>query len=120
MLLLENHLIPVFGSKYDVDESEVQAFVLQKIEHGLSQKTVKDILIVLKMVLKFGVKKQMAELSATRYSVSYGKNQTEYGSIEPYPSEKDDAIHTGTFYLSEFRRVHLPMYRYAYRRGLRT
>jgi integrase len=56
MLLLENHLIPVFGSKYDVDETEVQAFVLQKLEQGLSQKTVKDILIVLKMVLKFGVK----------------------------------------------------------------
>ena len=56
MLLLENHLIPAFGSKCDVDESEVQAFVLQKIEHGLSQKTVKDILIVLKMVIKFGAK----------------------------------------------------------------
>jgi integrase len=56
MLLLENHLIPVFGSKYDIDETEVQAFVLQKLEHGLSQKTVKDILIVLKMILKFGAK----------------------------------------------------------------
>ncbi len=56
MLLLENHLIPAFGSKYDIDESEVQDFVLQKLEQGLSQKTVKDILIVLKMVLKFGAK----------------------------------------------------------------
>ncbi len=56
MLLLENHLIPVFGSKYDVDETEVQAFVLQKLDQGLSQKTVKDILIVLKMVIKFGAK----------------------------------------------------------------
>jgi integrase len=56
MLLLENHLIPAFGSKYDVDETEVQNFVLQKLEQGLSQKTVKDILIVLKMVLKFGAK----------------------------------------------------------------
>ena len=49
MLLLENHLIPAFGSKYDIDESEVQDFVLQKLEQGLSQKTVKDILIVLKI-----------------------------------------------------------------------
>jgi integrase len=56
MLLLENHLIPVFGSKCDINEQEVQTFVFQKLEQGLSQKTVKDILIVLKMVLKFGVK----------------------------------------------------------------
>ncbi len=56
MLLLENHLIPVFGNKCDVDETEVQAFVFQKLEQGLSQKTIKDILIVLKMVLKFGAK----------------------------------------------------------------
>lgn len=56
MLLLENHVIPVFGSKYDIGEHEVQSFVFQKLEQGLSQKTIKDILIVLKMVLKFGVK----------------------------------------------------------------
>src|SRR6185437_10406547 len=61
MLLLENHLIPVFGTKYDIDETEVQAFVHQKLEQGLSQKTIKDILIVLKMVLKFGVKNKWLE-----------------------------------------------------------
>lgn len=56
MLLLENHLLPVFGQKYEIDEAEVQAFVHQKLEQGLSQKTIKDILIVLKMVLKYGAK----------------------------------------------------------------
>ena len=39
-------------------EQSVQAFVLHKIESGLSTKSVKDILIVLKMVMKFGVKKE--------------------------------------------------------------
>ena len=56
MLLLENHLLPTFGNKYEVDETEVQAFVFKKLEQGLSQKTIKDILIVLKMILKFGAK----------------------------------------------------------------
>ncbi len=61
MLLIENHLLPVFGSKCSVEEPEVQAFVFQKLKEGLSQKSVKDILIVLKMVLKFGVKHKWLE-----------------------------------------------------------
>ncbi len=56
MLLAENHLLPVFGHKYNIEEAEVQAFVFQKLEQGLRQKTIKDILIVLKMALKFGAK----------------------------------------------------------------
>ncbi len=55
-LLLENHLLPVFGSNTQVLEDEVQAFVFKKLESGLSKKTIKDMLIVLKMVLKFGAK----------------------------------------------------------------
>jgi len=55
-LLIENHLFPYFSDKYTIEEDEVQKFVLQKLESGLSQKTVKDILIVLKMILKFGAK----------------------------------------------------------------
>ncbi|WP_312076422.1 tyrosine-type recombinase/integrase [Chryseobacterium sp.] len=56
VLLVENHLLPYFGENYDVQEMDVQNFVLEKLENGLSQKTVKDILIVLKMILKFGAK----------------------------------------------------------------
>lgn len=55
-LLVENHLLPTFGKLYKVEEEQVQQFVLQKLAQGLSQKTVKDILIVLKMILKFGAK----------------------------------------------------------------
>lgn len=58
VLLIENHLLPVFGDKYEVKEADVQSFVLQKLTLGLSQKTTKDILIVLKMILKFGAKNQ--------------------------------------------------------------
>lgn len=55
-LLIENHLIPIFGDKHEIEEADVQSFVLLKLEAGLSQKTIKDILIVLKMILKFGAK----------------------------------------------------------------
>lgn len=56
VLLIENHLMPNFGDKVEVHENEVQKFVLQKLDLGLSQKTIKDILIVFKMILKFGSK----------------------------------------------------------------
>jgi len=60
-LLIENHLLPVFGNRNNIEEADVQSFVLQKIESGLSQKTIKDILIVLKMILKFGAKNKWLE-----------------------------------------------------------
>jgi len=55
-LLIENHLLPNFGNKIAIEEADVQSFVFQKLATGLSHKTIKDILIVLKMVLKFGAK----------------------------------------------------------------
>ena len=58
VLILENHVLPEFGDNDSLHEHEVQAFVLKKIERGLSVKSVKDILIVLKMVMKFGVKNE--------------------------------------------------------------
>lgn len=55
-LLINNHLLPVFGNMTEINEADVQEFVFTKLDGGLSQKSVKDILIVLKMILKFGVK----------------------------------------------------------------
>ena len=55
-LLVTNHLIPAFAGVDDVTEEMVQNFVFTKLEQGLGQKSVKDILIVLKMILKFAVK----------------------------------------------------------------
>lgn len=56
-LIVETHLQPVFGNLTAVTEKDVQDFVLQKLNGGLSQKTIKDMLIVLRMILKFGAKK---------------------------------------------------------------
>ena len=58
VLILENHVLPYFGDGDSLHEQAVQAFVLQKLERGLSVKTIKDILIVLKRVMKFGVKNE--------------------------------------------------------------
>ena len=55
-LLVNNHLIPAFAGAYDVTEEMVQGFVFTKLEQGLSQKSIRDILIVLKMILRFAVK----------------------------------------------------------------
>ena len=50
VLLIENHISPYFGGLIDINEDDVQSFVLEKIKKGLSQKTIKDIIIVLKMI----------------------------------------------------------------------
>lgn len=55
-LLIANHLLPAFANKKEIVEDDVQQFVFTKLNEGLSKKTIKDILIVLKMILRFGVK----------------------------------------------------------------
>ena len=55
-LLIQNHIKDYFGDLYKVSEEQVQQFVFKKLDDGLSEKTIKDIIIVLKMILKFGVK----------------------------------------------------------------
>ena len=60
-LLIENHILPTFGEMALVEEQDVQTFVFRKLNEGLSHKTTKDILIVLKMILRFGAKNQMTE-----------------------------------------------------------
>ena len=61
LLLLENHISPYFGELYDIQEQEVQDFALNKLTSGLSTKTVKDLIIVIKMILKFAYKNKFLE-----------------------------------------------------------
>lgn len=56
-LLIQSHLLPELGEQEEVSEEDVQSLVNQKLESGLSQKTVRDILVVLKMILRFGAKR---------------------------------------------------------------
>ena len=73
-LILENHILPVFGNKVQLTETDVQAFALKKLQDGLSQKTVKDVLIVLKMIQKFGAKN--GDLQFVEWSVKFPTEQT--------------------------------------------
>ena len=61
VLILENHILPSFGECRALSEQLVQDFVLKKLNSELSIKTVKDLLIVLKMVMKFGVKNKWTD-----------------------------------------------------------
>lgn len=62
-LLLENHLIPAFGESQQIEEHELQEFVLTKLDDGQSVKYIKDMLIVLKMILRYGEKNRWLEES---------------------------------------------------------
>ncbi len=72
-LILENHILPDFGKCESLSEEQVQEFVLRKLSAGLSVKTVKDILVVLRMVMKFGVKNGW--IAHSEWSIKYPSNE---------------------------------------------
>ena len=79
LLILENHLLPAFGENDSLPEQSVQSFVLEKIECGLSVKSIKDILIVLKMVMKFGVKNEW--MNYYEWDIKYPNKELEVLSV---------------------------------------
>ena len=99
VLILENHVLPEFGDKDSLHEHDVQAFVLKKIEHGLSVKSVKDILIVLKMVMKFGVKNEW--MTHYEWDIKYPANnqpkELEVLSVANHKKILDYVQHNFTF-----------------------
>lgn len=56
-LILEKHIFPYFNSSKDITEYRVKKFIDEKIKEGLSVKSIKDIVVVLKMIIKFSIKK---------------------------------------------------------------
>ena len=99
VLILENHVLPEFGDNDSLHEHDVQAFVLKKIEHGLSVKSVKDILIVLKMVMKFGVKNEW--MTHYEWDIKYPANnqpkELEVLSVANHKKILDYVQHNFTF-----------------------
>lgn len=99
VLILENHVLPEFGDNDSLHDHEVQAFVLKKIEHGLSVKSVKDILIVLKMVMKFGVKNEW--MTHYEWDIKYPANnqpkELEVLSVANHKKILDYVQHNFTF-----------------------
>ena len=62
MLILKTHLLPKFGDVTTITESEAQRFALDKLNTGLSRKSVHDIIAVLKAVAKYGAKHEIFDL----------------------------------------------------------
>ena len=84
ILILENHILPAFEGNTTISEDDVQAFVFNKLESGMRQKTVRDIVIVLKMVVRYGAKLGLDWKSdwQLHYPTSQGKDAIEVLSIE--------------------------------------
>lgn len=60
-LTLRTHLTPRFGKMTRIEESDVQCFIIDKIKAGLAKKTVRDIIAVLRAVVKYGARLHLCE-----------------------------------------------------------
>jgi len=54
---VHHHLLPEFGERTRITEQDARQFIQKKMEAGLSAKTVKDMMIVLKMIVRYGAQK---------------------------------------------------------------
>lgn len=59
LLTLQTHLLPHFGRRTSIAENDVQKFVIEKLSCGLAKKTVKDMVAVLKSIVKYGRKHKL-------------------------------------------------------------
>lgn len=60
-LALRTHLIPRFGSMVQIHEAEVQEFIVDKMRAGMAKKTVRDIVAVLRAVVRYGARLHLCE-----------------------------------------------------------
>lgn len=72
LLTLRIHLLPHFGAKTAITEDEAQAFVFRKLAAGLAKKTVRDIVAVLKAVLRYGRKQHT--FPSEEWDIQYPRN----------------------------------------------
>lgn len=60
-LALHTHLLPRFGQMTQIEEVDVQGFILDKVKEGLAKKTVRDIIAVLRAIVKYGARQKLFE-----------------------------------------------------------
>lgn len=60
-LTLRTHLLPRFGQMARIEETDVQGFILEKIAAGLSGKTVRDAISLLKAIVRYGARQKLYE-----------------------------------------------------------
>lgn len=99
VLILENHILPDFCNETEFCESKVQKLVLQKLNSGLSRKSVRDILIVIKMVQKFGAKHGWLQYQewSIKYPTEQKKQELEVLSVSHQRKIMQYAIDNFTF-----------------------
>lgn len=54
LLIFHRQVLPTFSAHLAISEEQVQAFVLDKLASGLAKKTVRDIVAVLRSVVRYG------------------------------------------------------------------
>lgn len=87
MGLIDNHIIPDFGEREAIEEKEVQDWVYIKFDSGLSRKSVGDILICLKMILRYGAKHKLIEY--TGFDIILPSSKSEQRTKIEILSKKD-------------------------------
>ena len=89
IVISQNHLLPFFGDlpAEKIDKKTVQKFVDMKLDAGLSKKTVKDFLIVLKMIVRF-VEEEYGIPVVDRWNIVFPtKNLDDEKKLERYTQE---------------------------------
>lgn len=56
-LIVDNHLMPYFRLKREIKEKDVVDFIFKKYDSGISPKTIKDMVSVLRMIMRYSHKK---------------------------------------------------------------
>lgn len=72
LLTLKTHLLPRFGERTSIAESDVQRFVIEKLSCGFAKKTVRDMVAVLKSIVKYGGKHKLFPFED--WEIEYPKN----------------------------------------------
>ena len=60
-LILRNHVLPHFGKSESVEEKDVQEFINQRFSAGASIHSVRDIITVIKMILRYGAQHHLCD-----------------------------------------------------------
>ena len=68
-LTLKTHLLPKFGPATAISEVDAQQFALDELGEGLSRKSVRDIMALLKAVAKYGAKR--AVFGSPEWEIEY-------------------------------------------------
>lgn len=66
-IIIDNYLIPYFSDSRIIKSNNVQDFANNKYDIGLSQKFIKDIIVVLNMIVEFGSKNKLFDSGRLEY-----------------------------------------------------